>query len=50
MADGVAVADVYKVLATKPGQDRAFAALDRIKGDIVKWKDVVAAAKITGTQ
>ena len=38
MADGVAFEDVYKVLATRPGQDRAFAALDRIKGDIVWWR------------
>lgn len=38
MADGVAFNDVYKVLATKPGQDRAFAALDRIKADIVWWR------------
>ncbi len=38
MADGVPFQDVYKVLATKPGQDRAFAALDRIKGDIVWWR------------
>jgi putative spermidine/putrescine transport system substrate-binding protein len=38
MADGVAHEDVYKVLATKAGQDRAFAALDRIKGDIVWWR------------
>ena len=38
MADGVAFNDVYKVLATKPGQDRAFAALDRIKADIIWWR------------
>jgi len=38
MADGVAFGDVYKVLATKAGQDRAFAALDRIKDDIIWWR------------
>jgi putative spermidine/putrescine transport system substrate-binding protein len=38
MADGVPFNEVYKVLATKPGQDRAFAALDRIKSDIVWWR------------
>ena len=38
MADGVPFHEVYKVLATKAGQDRAFAALDRIKGDIVWWR------------
>lgn len=37
MADGVAPADVYKVLATKEGVDRAFAKLDTIKKDIVWW-------------
>jgi len=38
LADGVAFGEVYKVLATRAGQDRAFAALDRIKGDIVWWR------------
>jgi putative spermidine/putrescine transport system substrate-binding protein len=38
MADGVPAQDVYKLLATRPGQDRAFAALDRIKSDIVWWR------------
>lgn len=37
MADGVAPADVYRVLATKEGVDRAFAKLDTIKDDIVWW-------------
>ena len=32
MGDGVAPADVYKVLATPQGQQRAFAALDRLPG------------------
>jgi len=37
MADGVKAADVYKVLKTKEGVDRAFKRLDTIKGDIVWW-------------
>ena len=36
-ADGVAPADVYKVLATSEGVDRAFKKLDTIKKDIVWW-------------
>ncbi|MFX5756156.1 extracellular solute-binding protein, partial [Acinetobacter baumannii] len=38
MADGVAPKDVYKVLATDEGVDRAFKKLDTIKGDLVWWK------------
>lgn len=38
MADGVAAADVYKVLATPEGVDRAFKKLDTIKKDIVWWE------------
>ncbi|WP_233559775.1 ABC transporter substrate-binding protein [Oleomonas cavernae] len=38
MADGVAPADVYKVLATPEGVDRAFKKLDEIKAEIVWWK------------
>ncbi|MBZ9864493.1 ABC transporter substrate-binding protein [Mesorhizobium sp. CA15] len=37
MADGVAPAEVYKVLATPEGVDRAFKKLDTIKKDIVWW-------------
>lgn len=37
LADGVQPGDVYKVLATKAGQDRAFAKLDQIKPDIIWW-------------
>jgi len=37
MADGVPNDQVYKVLGTKAGADRAFAKLDTIKGDIVWW-------------
>ncbi|MDT4802542.1 Spermidine/putrescine-binding periplasmic protein [compost metagenome] len=38
MADGVAPKDVYNVLATKEGQDRAFKKLDEIKPSIQWWE------------
>lgn len=38
LADGVAPGDVYKVLATSEGVDRAFKKLDTIKKDIVWWE------------
>lgn len=37
LADGVAKKDLYKVLGTKEGIDRAFAKLDEIKPHIVTW-------------
>ena len=37
MADGVAPADVYKVLSTPAGVERAFKKLDTIKSQIVWW-------------
>ncbi|KFE36610.1 ABC transporter substrate-binding protein [Thioclava atlantica] len=37
MADGVPAGDVYKVLSTPEGVDRAFKKLDTIKNDIVWW-------------
>lgn len=37
IADGVAIKDVYKVLNTPAGVDRAFKKLDTIKKDIVWW-------------
>ena len=37
MADGVAPADVYTVLRTPEGVDRAFAKLDEIKSNVVWW-------------
>lgn len=44
-ADGVAPADIYKILATGYGQDRAFAKLDTIKREIVWWKSGTQALK-----
>ncbi|MEP1209065.1 MAG: ABC transporter substrate-binding protein [Rhizobiaceae bacterium] len=38
IADGVAAADVYDVLATPAGVDRAFAKLDTIKSEVVWWE------------
>jgi len=38
MGDGVAPKEVYKVLATEEGVERAFRKLDAIKKDIVWWK------------
>lgn len=37
VADGVSAKDVYKVLGTDAGVDRAFAKLDTIKNDVVWW-------------
>jgi putative spermidine/putrescine transport system substrate-binding protein len=38
MADGVAVQDVYKVLATKEGADRAFKKMTELKPNIQWWE------------
>ncbi|MEM9522607.1 MAG: ABC transporter substrate-binding protein [Pseudomonadota bacterium] len=38
MADGVPAAEVYAVLETDEGVDRAFAKLDTIKDDVVWWE------------
>lgn len=37
-ADGVAAADIYDVLSTPEGVDRAFAVLDKIKDETVWWE------------
>lgn len=49
MADGVALADVYDVLSTPEGIDRAFAKLDEIKGDIVWWKSGAQPLQFIGS-
>ncbi|WP_170314082.1 ABC transporter substrate-binding protein [Lichenihabitans psoromatis] len=46
MADGVAPADVYTVLGTPAGVDRAFKKLDTIKKDIVWWEAGAQAPQI----
>lgn len=38
MGDGVPAAEVYGILSTSEGLDRAFAKLDTIKGDVVWWE------------
>ena len=38
LADGVAGGEVYKLLGTKAGVDRAFAKLDEIKGNLLWWE------------
>jgi putative spermidine/putrescine transport system substrate-binding protein len=38
IADGVPMADVYKVLGTPEGVDRAFKKLDTIKSEVVWWE------------
>jgi putative spermidine/putrescine transport system substrate-binding protein len=38
MADGVPAAEVYAVLSTPEGVDRAFAKMDSIKADVVWWE------------
>ncbi len=38
MADGVPPSEVYSVIATKEGQDRAFAKLDQLKPHIQWWE------------
>lgn len=38
MADGVPAADVYEMLETPEGIDRAFAKLDTIKSEVVWWE------------
>ncbi|MEA5161801.1 ABC transporter substrate-binding protein [Cereibacter johrii] len=38
MGDGVPAAEVYDVMGTPEGVDRAFAKLDAIKGDLIWWE------------
>lgn len=49
MSDGVAPKDVYAVLATKAGQDRAFARLDAIKPDIIWWRSGAQPLQLVGS-
>ena len=46
IADGVSPPDVYKVLATSEGMDRAFRKLDQLKPYIVWWQTGAEAAHI----
>ncbi len=49
IADGVAPQDVYKVLATAEGVDRAFRKLDQLKPYIVWWATGADAGRILGS-
>ncbi len=49
LGDGVPPADVYRVLATPEGVDRAFRALDRIKPNVVWWSAMAQAPQILGS-
>lgn len=49
LADGVAPADLYKVLATKPGQDRAFARLEQLRPQIVWWRSGAQPVQLVGS-
>jgi putative spermidine/putrescine transport system substrate-binding protein len=46
IADGVAPKDVYKVLDTPEGVDRAFAKLDTIKDDVIWWTEGAVPAQL----
>jgi putative spermidine/putrescine transport system substrate-binding protein len=46
IADGVSPGDVYKILATSEGVDRAFRKLDQLKPYVVWWQDGAEAARI----
>lgn len=49
MADGVAKEDVYEVLGTDEGVERAFAKLDQIKDNIVWWKSGAQPLQLVGS-
>ena len=49
LADGVAKADVYDVLSTDEGVDRAFAKLDEIKDSMVWWKSGAPPLQLVGS-
>jgi putative spermidine/putrescine transport system substrate-binding protein len=46
IADGVPVGDVYEVLSTEEGVDRAFAKLDQVKEESVWWEAGAQAPQI----
>lgn len=49
MADGVAPADVYSVLRTEEGVERAFTKLDEIKQEVVWWESSSSAPQLLGS-
>jgi putative spermidine/putrescine transport system substrate-binding protein len=48
LSDGVAPADVYRVLATSEGVDRAFRRLEQIKPDVLWWEAAAQPAAFLG--
>ncbi|MCA6120014.1 ABC transporter substrate-binding protein [Bradyrhizobium sp. WSM 1738] len=46
IADGVPVKDVYKILGTPQGVDRAFKKLDTIKKDVIWWQTGAQAPQL----
>ncbi len=49
MADGVPTSEVYKMLETSEGVDRAFRKLDTIKQDLIFWKSPADAPRLLGS-
>ncbi|PQO24086.1 spermidine/putrescine ABC transporter substrate-binding protein [Rhodobacteraceae bacterium WD3A24] len=49
-ADGVALEDIYDVLATEEGQDRAFDKLDEIKDNLVFWTEGAQGPQLLADQ
>ncbi len=49
MADGVAASDVYAMLSTPDGLDRAFARLEEIRSSIVWWERGPQPARMLGS-
>ena len=49
LADGVAASDIYRLLRTDDGVDRAFRKLDQIKPYVVWWQPPSQAAQILGS-
>jgi putative spermidine/putrescine transport system substrate-binding protein len=49
MADGVAPGDVYRILRTDDGVDRAFRKLEQIKPYLVWWQSPSEAPNLIGT-
>jgi putative spermidine/putrescine transport system substrate-binding protein len=49
MADGVDPTEVYDVLRTPEGVDRAFAKLEEIKGDVIWWEAGAQPIQLLGS-
>ncbi|MSO90922.1 MAG: extracellular solute-binding protein [Acetobacteraceae bacterium] len=49
LADGVALGDVYKLMRTADGVDRAFRRLDQLRAFIVWWQTEAEAVRLLGS-